>query len=264
MSEQVETPAVEEQSTVLSEEEVTQVVEGTSEEEVTLPSDEVSFEMPEKFQGKSAEDIARAYLELEKMKAKSSEEEKGGDTTSQEEKSKDDTKDEESSKTTEVIQDYVQEFLEKGELSEESYKALEEQGYTKEQVQDQMDFIKYKQEKTITTILEPLGGGVEKFNEVAVWAKENKSEAEVEAFNKALATAPLEAQRLLLKGLYSEYDSSNSTQEEVLHTNTPQTKPKGVYTTQEEFFKDIGSEEYKNNPKYRQMVEDKLGRSDLF
>jgi len=37
-------------------------------DEVVLPSDEVTFDMPEKFAGKSAEEIAKSYMELEAMK----------------------------------------------------------------------------------------------------------------------------------------------------------------------------------------------------
>ena len=261
-----ETPTEEvAKSEILSEEEVQEIVEGPKEEEVVLPSDETSFEMPEKFQGKSAEEIAKAYLELEKMK-KSSEEEKGGDEVSQEEKSEDETKDEETSVVSDdELKSYVEEFLAEGDLSEESYKQLEEKGVTKDQIKEHMEFIQYKQEKALKQVLEPLEGGVEKFKEVALWAKENKTEEEVNAFNEALSKSSVEAQRILLKGLYKEYEESNTTSnEDVLHTNTPQSTPKGVYTTQEEFFKDIGSEEYKNNPKFRQAVEAKMARSDIF
>jgi len=50
-------------------EQVTPPVEEVLEEPTVLPSDEVPFEMPEKFAGKTAEEIAKSYVELEKFKA---------------------------------------------------------------------------------------------------------------------------------------------------------------------------------------------------
>lgn len=66
---QVDSEVVEAQETTEPQGEVEQ-----SQDEVVLPSDEQTFEMPEKFNGKSAEDIAKAYLELEKMNSKRQEE----------------------------------------------------------------------------------------------------------------------------------------------------------------------------------------------
>lgn len=68
---QVDSEVVEAQETVEPQGEVEQPE--AKEEEVVLPSDEQTFEMPEKFKDKSAEDIAKAYLELEKMNSKKQE-----------------------------------------------------------------------------------------------------------------------------------------------------------------------------------------------
>ena len=67
-----------EQSEVLSQEEVTQVLAEGEPEGTQLPSDEPTFEMPEKMQGKSLEEVTKMYVELEKMKAKQVEPEEGG------------------------------------------------------------------------------------------------------------------------------------------------------------------------------------------
>jgi hypothetical protein len=226
-------------------------------EEVILPSDTPEFEMPEKFAGKSAEEVARAYVELEKMK-------KGGDPVSKEEE-------ETSPKTEETqYQKYAESLDKNGSLSEAEYAELAEAGYDKATVDAEIkrraelkEFEAYKAEKTLNEVLEPLGGGVEKFKEVTEWAAKSKTPEEIKTFNEALASVPKIAQQAMLKGLYEEYASSNK-EATILHTNSPQTRPASKYTTQEEFFKDVGSEEYKNNPAYRAAVEKKMSLSDIF
>ena len=237
--------------------------EGVQEEEVvTLPSDTPEFVMPEKFQGKSAEEIARSYIELEKMK--------GGDVKSQEEKgeeSKEETTPEETSKEDEQYQKYVESFEKNGGLSEAEYAELDKAGYDKATVdaeikrrQELKEFESWRQEKALNEVLEPLGGGTEKFKEVAEWANKTKDKAEVEAFNAALAAAPKLAQQALLKQLYTEYEAADKP--DVLHTNSPQSTPSKGYSSEADFFKDISSPEYTSHKTFAKAVEAKLAKTD--
>ncbi len=260
-----------EQSESLSTAEVTDIVDGAAPEEAVLPSDQVDFEVPEKFKGKSVEDVIKSYQELEKFKGKDKE---GGDEVSQEEKGSDEPE-ETPKETTKLEQDtynkYLSDYQEKGELSAEQYSELAKAGYNKEAVEaeinrvnDYKGFQDYKQSRELDSVLEPLGGGQDKFKEVAAWASESKSADEVESFNKALADSGKLAQQALLKGLYEEYSEAGNAEGTILHTNTPQTTPSKGYSTQEEFFKDVGSEEYQNNPAYRKAVENKMAKSSIF
>jgi len=261
----------EEKSEVLSEEEVTAALseEGIQEEEVSLPSDEVGYEMPEKFKGKSAEEIAKAYTDLEKFKETKAEE--GGDEEATEEKEeapKDKTKDEEAQAEYKRYADKV--MSEEG-LTDADYAALKEKGYSKEQVDKEAESIRhhsefetYKADKLIDSVLEPLGGGREKLAQVAEWAASTKTEAEVAEFNSALSKGGKLTQQALMRSLYSEYEAAGNEVDTVLHTNSKQTTPNKGYSTQEQFFKDIDSPEYNNNPKFRAAVEAKMAKSDLF
>ena len=81
-----ETVVTTEESAVLSEGEVNTIVEGAPTEEApTLPSDATEFTMPEKFAGKSAEEIAKSYLELEKFKGGGQESTEGAEPSEPEE-----------------------------------------------------------------------------------------------------------------------------------------------------------------------------------
>ena len=253
-----------EQSTILSEEEVTATLEGTQHEEVaTLPSDEGEFVLPEKMQGKSAEEIAKMYVELEKFKSKQEE-----PPTEKEPKKEEEPPKEPTPVEKEAYDRYAQSFEKNGELSEAEYTELAEAGYTKEQVdaeinrvKEQKEFQKYKQERALNEVLEPLGGGTEKFKEVGMWANESKTPEELKAFNEALASSSKIAQQALLKTLYAEYESANK-EETILHTNSPQVQPSKGYATETDFFKDIGNPAYKNDKSYVAAVEAKLAKTD--
>ncbi len=229
----------------------------------TLPSDEVEFQVPEKFEGKSLEDVIKSYQELEKMN------QKGGD----EEVSQEEAPVKEEAQGEEQFQKYANSLEANGELSEAEYTELAELGFDKAAVDaeignraERKEFEAYKADKNLSTFLEPLGGGTEKFKEVVEWANGNKSKEELAEFNHALKGAPQMAQKALIRELYAEYESGEQTQRDVLHTNAPQTSPSKGYNTQEEFFKDVGSTEYKTNPAYRAAVEKKMSQSrdDLF
>ena len=276
MGEVVAGEAVVEQSEVLSEGEVTNIVDGVEPEAAILPSDKVEFEVPEKFKDKSIEDVIKSYQELEKMKGASQVPEEGGDVKSEEKPNSASEPEEGGDKEpTKVEQEqynkYADSYDKNGELSTAEYAELAKLGYDKTTVDKEIadrtvlqEFQTYKQEKTLNDVLEPLGGGQEKFKEVATWANENKDAAEVKAFNDTLASVPKMAQQALLKGLYAEYEASGQAIDTILHTGANQSTPSKGYKTQEEFFKDVGSEEYQNNPKYREAVEAKMSRSDLF
>jgi hypothetical protein len=250
----VETPAAEE-ATVPTEEVAS--VEG--EEEVTLPSDVPEFEVPEKFKGKSTEDIIKSYLELEKMK--------GGDTESQEEKVSDKPT-EETSPEEAQYQKYAESLDKNGQLSEAEYAELAEAGYDRATVdaeiqrrQELKEFEEYKREKTLNELLEPLGGGMDKFKEVSDWANTTKSKEEMEEFNKALASVPKLAQQAMLRQLYSEYESASNS-DTILHTNTPQTSGTKGYKSEADFFNDISKPEYQTHKSYAEAVAKKLAMTD--
>ena len=256
---------VEAQSAVLDTAEAESIVEGTEPQEAVLPSDAVEFEVPEKFKGKSIEDVIKSYQELEKMKA-TKEEEVVQESTEGEEPSQEPTDAE-----VETYTKYAESFEKNGALSEAEYAELAEAGYDKatvdkeiEAYKEQQEFQKYKQEKVLNDILAPLGGGKEKFQEVAMWANESKPVEEVKAFNEALATANTVAKQAMLRGLYAEYAASAGNNDTILHTSQPQVLPSKGYKTQEEFFKDIDSPEYKNNPAYRAAIEKKMSVSNIF
>jgi hypothetical protein len=264
-----------EKSTVLSDDEVQATLNGDSgETDVSLPSED-NFEMPEKFQGKSAEEIARAYAELEKMKSQRKEDTQTEDEAPQD---GDDPNAEyinpmieegrpEGSKDVPVDQfaGFVDEYDANGKLSEESYKALEDLGYNKAFVDEKIDYINYKRERDADAILAP-HGGAEEFKKVSAWAAANFSEEQLNNINMQLATGNRQTQDAVLSSLFMGYKQSNGNQppaEQTLHTNQPQTTRTEGYATKSEYLKDAKDPRYEKDAGYRKQVEQKMLKTDM-
>ena len=262
MAEQVtETPEV--QSEVLTPEEAAQVVsEEGQEPEVILPSEQETFEIPEKFQGKTMEDVVKAYMELEKMKGGGQEisqegEEPSTETPSEEETS--DDKPDEDTKDNVDLSKFEEKFMKEGKLDEEDFAELEKLGYSKEQVQEHIEFVEWKRERAIKSVLEPIGISKEEFKAVTEWVAQNKSPDEIQAINQALASSPVPAQQAIIQGLMVEYSKADAGP---IHTNTPQSRPSKGYATESEFMADISNPAYQHDKSYVKKVEEKLAMTD--
>jgi hypothetical protein len=209
------------------------------------------------------EEVVKAYIELEKMKGGGPEVSQEGEEPSKEVPSekKPDEKPDEDTKDNVDLSKYEEKYLKEGALSEEDYAELEKLGYDKQQIDEHIEFVEWKKEKAIKDVLEPIGLNKDTFKEMTTWLAETKSAQEVAEINQALASAPKAGQQAIIKGLYAEYSTVNAGP---IHTNSPTTAPSKAYQTQEEFFKDVSSPEYQNNPKFRELVEKKMAISDIF
>jgi hypothetical protein len=247
------------QSDVLSPEEAAQVVSDEGQEpEVTLPSDQETFEVPEKFQGKSMEDVVKAYMELEKMKGGGQEVSQGEEETppSTEEGSNEEPND--PAKDLDVTK-YIEKFEKEGALSEEDYAELQEKGFSKEQVDEEIEYRQWKQEKAIRSVLEPIGLDLDGFKDLTVWVQENRAPEEVQAINEALASSSVPAQQAIIKGLLADYKSEPTGP---IHTNEPQARPSKGYANESEFMADISNPSYQHDKSYIKAVEQKLSMTD--
>lgn len=225
---------------------------GTEEKaDTTLPSDEDEFTMPEKFKGKTAEEIAKSYIELEKLKNSTKDTKEPEEETTPKEGEEDSEGDK-----------YIQEFLETGKLSEESYKELEAKGIPKEEIDDRLDYERYKIQKKINDVVSVIGG-IEEYNAMEAWAVDNKTEEERQAFVVEFQAAGPMAQKALLKDLYSQYKGGEAGGD-MVHTNEPQAIKKPGYTSQHELQKDMADPRYGVDRSYTKAVEEKLARSKDF
>jgi len=258
--------------TTLTPEEAKAVASGESIDSVnTELESEDTFEMPEKFNGKSPEDIARAYAELEKkLGEKKDENVDDSDTTTEvspKEGDEDTTvPDDNKAEEPKVLSDkdmaeYKAEYDKDGKLSEESLSKLKAEGYSETDVNDYVQYQEYKAYKAVEALVTPLGGGVEKYNEVAQWVADNADDAELETINKTLANSALPAKQAYMATIYKAFEDATGGVN--LHGNSPSksTTAKG-YSTQSEMFADMNNPAYAVDASYRAKVEAKVALTD--
>lgn len=259
-------------STVLNEAEVKATLSGEEgDAEYVLPSEDV-FEMPDKFKGKSAEEIARAYAELEKMRNKQpSKEDLASEDPADDSAFVNPMLDEgrpEGSKDVpgEAFVQFIEEYDSNGGLSEASYAKLQELGYNKAFVDEKIEYINYKRDKEVEAVLTPYGGR-EEFKKVSAWASANFSEQQLENINIQLASGNKQTQDAVLSSLFMGYKQSVTTatppQDVTLHTNQPQSVRVEGYATKSEYLKDAKDPRYDKDPGYRKQVEKKMLKTDM-
>ena len=214
----------------------------TTEEEgvVTLPSDVEEFKMPEKFAGKTPEEIAKAYVELEKFKGVQP-----------------NTPPPETEAPTETSTEgnkYVDEFLKEGALSDASYAELAEQGLSKEEVDDRLEFEQYKQQKKVDELVSVIGG-IDNFTAMDEWAKASLTEEQLNTYGSELAAATPYGKKAILKDLYAQYTANtNGTppeqQGDIIHTNEPQVGTSKGYTYLHDLQADMANSLYGKDRRY--------------
>ena len=168
----------------------------------------------------------------------------------------------------------AEEFQKDGKLSEESYKELEENGFSRELVDTYIRGVQSAATEAgelakehVDAIIAEVGG-LEKFEAVMKWADGKLSQEEKDAYNKAATGSDPVVARLVVQGLVSRYERE--------YGHTP-TLMKGGKTSMvdgtasgSEGFPDRSSmiqamrdPRYGNDPEYTRSVESRVLRSGL-
>lgn len=168
----------------------------------------------------------------------------------------------------------AEEFQKDGKLSEESYKELEENGFSRELVDTYIRGVQsvateageLAKEHVDAIIAEV--GGLEKFEAVMKWADGKLSQEEKDAYNKAATGSDPVVARLVVQGLVSRYER------EYGHTPTLMKGGKtsvvdGAASSSEGFpdrssmIQAMRDPRYGNDPEYTRSVESRVLRSGL-
>tara|TARA_R100000234_G_C4973849_1_gene167547 strand:- start:122 stop:1021 length:900 start_codon:yes stop_codon:yes gene_type:complete len=105
-------------------------------------------------------------------------------------------------------------------------------------------------------------GGDKAYADIVNWAKSNLDQKQIDAFDEVINTGSVQAIRLAVSGLKSEYNNANGVEGRMV---TGKTAPKNadVFRSQAELVQAMSDRRYDNDPAYRQDVIEKLDRSDL-
>jgi hypothetical protein len=231
----------------------------------TTPKTERPAHIPEKFWDAATgqvrvDDLVKSYSELEKGRAKPEEkpaqEQKPGLTI--------ETQQQAQETLTEKgldYQKYVTEFLDKGQLSDDSYKELTDKGIPKEMV-DAYVAGQVAQASAFENEIKTSVGGAEKFNEMSTWASKNLTPGELSAYNAAVDSGNADQIKLAVAGINAKFTAAVGSDPQLLGGST--TSASGdVFRDQAEMKEAMRDPRYKTSEAYRQEVRAKLGRSSI-
>jgi len=160
--------------------------------------------LPEKF--KDPADMAKAYSELEKKLGQAPKEDTE-ESEQVEEKAEDETEqtEENSSEAYQAVAEASKEFFENdGQLSEETYNALEKAGLPRDLVDSYaagQQALLQSEEGQIKSVAQG------NYDAMAEWANENLPQEEIDAFDEAVTGGTISQAKLAVQGLYARYQN---------------------------------------------------------
>ena len=224
----------------------------------TPPSDDRPQWLPEKF--KSPEDMAKAYAELEAKLGQP----KQAEPQATPEPAKATPEDDEKALTDKGLnlQDFSQEFAQKGELSPESYEKLEKAGYSKDLVDQFIEGQKARAAAYEGGIKAEVGGD-QAYADMVTWAKASLTPAEIDAFNAAVSSGNVQQAKLAVLGLKAQFEKANGSDPQRLLGGTNSASTSDVFESVAQLKEAMKDPRYKTDPAYRAKVQEKLGRSNV-
>ena len=210
--------------------------------------------LPEKFA--NAQELARAYGELEKKQSQTIEETKEPNTTEQLKINKQKVE----QATGLGLDNYYDEYADSGSLSEQSYKDLASKGLDKTLVDSYIAGQNALADRHVNTI-HSVVGGQENYNNIVKWASDNLAENEVKAFNDTMDNGTLDQAQLAISGIQAKYNTVYK--EPALFSGEKADSSKGVYRSVGEMLRDINNPKYSTDSAFRADVEAKVKASNV-
>jgi hypothetical protein len=218
---------------------------------------------------KSAQELEKAYVELQKKLGESKEE----DTEQASAEPEPEDKPQLSEGAT-LITDASKEYFDNGnKLSPETlakFSSLSSQDLIKAymEVSQNPEFQQQQAappaEITASQInqIKNSAGGEKAYANIVNWAKSSLPQEQINAFDEVVNTGSVQAIQLAVSGLKAEYDNANGVEGRMV---TGKTAPNNgdVFRSQAELVRAMSDARYDNDPAYRQDVIEKLDRSDL-
>ncbi len=233
----------------------------TTEEQQTEPSTQRPEWLPEKFE--SAEDMAKSYAELEKRMGKGSEEVEE-EQPQQEEQTNDDNNDnkEEAGNYNEAVVEASQEFFSNdGQLSEETYKKLEEVGLPRDLVDSYAAGQQALMQGEEAEIKGVAGG---QYDQMAEWANEHLPQEEIDAFDEAVTGGTVSQAKLAVQGLYARYQNATGATQPKLVQGAVSGTSTMPFKSMQELARAQSDPRYRSGDKaYHQEIDRRLAVSNI-
>ena len=105
-------------------------------------------------------------------------------------------------------------------------------------------------------------GGDQVYTNMVQWAGANLDAKSIQAFDNIISSGSIDAIKLAVTGLKSQYDAANGVEGKMVTGKTAPDRG-DVFRSQAELVAAMSDRRYDNDPAYRQDVIEKLDRSDL-
>lgn len=157
-----------------------------------------------------------------------------------------------------------------GTLSEESYKELEENGFSKDVVDAYIRGVKMTAssegelaQKDVDNILSEVGG-LAKYEQVMSWASTKLSQEEQESYNRAVTGKDSAVARLVVQGLMSRYEKEYGRNPDLVSGDRA-ASPDGTsgFSSRSDMIAAMSDSRYGKDPNYTREVESKVIRSGI-
>tara|TARA_Y200000002_G_scaffold383224_1_gene404183 strand:- start:4353 stop:5213 length:861 start_codon:yes stop_codon:yes gene_type:complete len=221
---------------------------------------------------KSAEELEKAYLELQKKLGERSQEETAEEETSEPtgevaEEETDEEETEEPSEVYQALESASQEYEEGGELSEETLEKLSQLD-SKELVEQWVQYVNSSKadpepgtmpQEDVDRIMGSVGGK-DQYEQMIGWAADALAPDEIAAYDAVVSNGDPNSVYWAVQGLRSKYVESNGFEgTQVSGSRAP--RPEPGFRSQAELARAISDPRYRDDPAYRMDVEQKLSRS---
>ena len=219
---------------------------------------------------KNAQELEKAYMELQSKLGQKTEEPEA-EATSAEEKPEDTPQ---MSEGATLITDASKEYYDNGnKLSDETlakFSSLSSQDLIKAYMEVQANPEFQAQAGPPAEIspsdinqIKNSAGGDQAYANIINWAKSNLPQEQISAFDNILDTGSVQAIKLAVSGLKAEYDSANGVEGRMVTGKTAPADSGDVFRSQQELVAAMNDARYDRDPAYRQDVIEKLDRSNL-
>ena len=224
---------------------------------------------------KNAEDLEKAYVELQKKLGGEGTEDSGtaGDEADVDDGEKETEEKEETKKDSPalaLVNEAAAEYWDNDKtLSDDTMAKLGEMSgsdllaaYLQAQEANPMDQAPEVSDLTTTDIsdIRAVAGGEKEYATMVQWAADNMDRADVESFDSLLASGNVGAIKLAVSGIKAKYDNVNGYEGTML-SGKPPTTSKDVFRSQAELVNAMSDPRYEKDPAYRQDLIEKLDRS---
>ena len=159
-----------------------------------------------------------------------------------------------------AVADASAEFAEKGELTPETFTALEAVGLSKEMVNAYIDGQKAVVSNLQEAAYSPFEGK-DGYDKAATWAAENMDEEAIKALDVQLTSNNPAIVAKGAEALAAKYVAEADIEPDTIRGNANDSTAGGTYKSSREMMKDMASQKYKTDESFRKEVAAKIGRS---